>query len=90
MVHGFRLAGVEGYVLPPGKQAWERFERLVQEEDLAILLLSKAVHGAMAEQVDRRRRAHTLPVIMVMPDRGEELDEMTTMELLESYLGVKV
>lgn len=90
MVHGFRLAGVEGYVDAPGPVARERFDVLVGEKDLAVLLLSQAVHGAMVEHVEEHRRRAASPVIMVLPDRGEDEAETNAAALMERFLGLKV
>ena len=90
MVHGFRLAGVEGYVLSPGEEAARCFDKLAADPDLAVILISRSVHETVASRVEDLRMKHPLPVVLVLPDRGEELEVQSNAEILETFLGLKV
>ena len=90
LVHGLNLAGVAGFEVEPGLGADERFDRVAADGEVAVIIVSRRLYTHLRDRIGRLRAAGPLPVVVPLPDRGEDLTPESVSSLLEDFLGVKV
>ena len=66
---GMRLAGVEGVVLHEEPELREKLAELLEEEDIAVILITYRLISLIRETVNELKLNRTRPLIVEIPDR---------------------
>lgn len=66
---GMRLAGVEGVVVHEEDELRAELERVVQDEEIGIVLLTEKFGRDFPGVVNEVKLAHRLPLFVEIPDR---------------------
>ncbi len=90
LAYGFKLAGVDAVEIEPGPEAEERFLSLANNENIAIIILSRTLFQFLRKHVAKLRVSRPLPAVLSLPDRGDPVTPVNTAQLLEEFLGLKV
>ena len=88
---GMRLAGING-VRVSGKEEFTReFDKALEMEDVAILLISEDLRLKYRDRIDSKAKERGLPLIIDIPDRnniGRRKDFI--LSYVESAIGIKL
>ncbi len=67
---GMRLAGVEGETAGTQAAVEQALRRLAADETIAMVLINKTLCETCADAVKAFRRAHTVPLLVEIPDKN--------------------
>ncbi len=90
LASGFKLTGVDALNVSPGPEAEKIFSDLSSNKDIAVIVLNRQLHKYLKQAILKLRSSQALPVVLALPDRGEEAEASSTAELLAEFLGMKV
>lgn len=88
---GMRLAGIEGCVLRERKEILEKLDGLINDEDIAIVLMTTRAINPCADVVANYKLNLQRPLIVEIPDRfgsaeiGETIDSY-----ISDAIGIKL
>lgn len=88
---GMRLAGVSGVFAGNREQLLETLEKVCQDREVGIILLTENLSFLIPEELHRIRIDKKMPVITVIPDRhgAKRADDYITNYIKES-IGIKI
>lgn len=66
---GMRLSGVDGTVLHEEQELRSKLDELLQEEDIAVILITHKLISLIPETVNDIKLNRTCPLITEIPDR---------------------
>lgn len=66
---GMRMAGVEGVVLHEEPELRAKLDELLEEEDIAVILITHKLISLIPETVNTLKLSRTRPLIVEIPDR---------------------
>ena len=88
---GMRLAGVEGVVVHGRKETKQAVERVLQDKNLGILLLTEKLSSEIPELVDDIKLNRKRPLLVEIPDRhgsGRQPNFITN--YINEAIGIKL
>ncbi len=88
---GMRLAGISGVLVNSREDFTREFDRALEMEDVAILLISEDLRLKYRDLVNDRAKEKGLPLIIDIPDRnniGRRKDFIIS--YVENAIGVKL
>ncbi|MFW6189319.1 MAG: V-type ATP synthase subunit F [Planctomycetota bacterium] len=90
-VVGFRYAGVQGTVARDSDQAARELDRLVEEGEKMIVIITERTAGKIREKVDRVRFEETYPLVVEIPGpEGPSEEAPSLLSLIREAVGIKV
>ena len=90
-IMGMRLAGIEGEVLHEQEEVKKRLEELIQDPDIAVILMTTKTISLCVEQVSQYKLHLPKPLIVEISDRhgsskiGETIDQY-----ISEAIGIKL
>lgn len=88
---GMRLAGVEGEVVHGRREAKQAVEKILEDKDLGILLLTEKLSFEIPELVDDIKLNRKQPLLVEIPDRhgsGRQPNFITN--YINEAIGIKI
>lgn len=88
---GMRLAGIEGVVLHEENLVIEKLDELMNQDDIAVILMTKTAVDLCREIVYEYKLNHKQPLIIEIPDRhgqGRTSDSIT--KYVSDAIGIKL
>ena len=88
---GMRLAGVEGEVVHGRRETKQAVEKILEDKDLGILLLTEKLSFEIPELVDDIKLNRKQPLLVEIPDRhgsGRRPDFITA--YINEAIGIKI
>lgn len=90
-VRGFRLAGVDGQVVPTAGKALEALEKVLNEPDCAIVILTSPVADLIRERVEAIRLERDYPLIVEIPGPGGQTAESRSLrKFVQEAVGIRL
>ena len=88
---GMRLAGIEGIVVHERKEILKELQRIKEQKDLGILLITELLAERVQPEIDEMKTSKTLPIIVEIPDRhGSRRPEDTLSRTIRESIGLKI
>jgi len=87
-VAGFRLAGVRGVEVNSSPEALQLINKLVQEPDIGLIIISEDLSAQLGEQLNEIRAKRPIPLIYELPPPIAKPKKMDYRALLRQVLGV--
>lgn len=88
---GMRLAGVEGEVAHGRKEAKEAVEKILEDKNLGILLLTEKLSFEIPELVDEIKLNRKQPLLVEIPDRhGSGRQQNFITNYINEAIGIKL
>lgn len=88
---GMRLAGFEGEVIRDRVDILKRLTQLIEEPEVAIVLMTTGVIGKVADVVSQYKLTLSRPLIVEIPDRdGSSGIGQTINRYVSEAIGVKL
>jgi V/A-type H+-transporting ATPase subunit F len=84
LVLGFQLAGIPGDVTSPGAGAGERIARAAADPEIGVLVVSRRVAEAAADQIRQVRVREGFPIVIEVP---EPKDTLPQTDDLQRFVG---
>lgn len=66
LIEGFRLGGIEGDLVNNKKETLYSFNKIVKEEGIALVIMTKKSYKTIEERVEEFRKESSLPLIVVI------------------------
>lgn len=88
---GMRLSGVKGEVVHSENHAKKALEEIMQNKEIAILLITKEVKDLVEKEINYYKLNLKTPLIIEIPDRhgnGQIKDSIT--KYVEEAIGIKI
>ena len=88
---GMRMSGVEGVVLHEEKELREKLGALLEEEDIAVILITATLVNLIRETVNDLKLNRKQPLIIEIPDRhgkGRSAESIT--KYVRDAIGVNL
>ena len=88
---GMRLAGVEGVVVHTPEDGKAAMEKVLDDKQIGILIVTEKVAGMLREYVDELKLSLSIPLLVEIPDRhgtGRAPDSIT--KYVREAIGVKI
>ena len=88
---GMRLAGVEGEIAHGHKEAKEAVEKILEDKDLGILLITEKLSSEIPELVDDIKLNRKRPLLVEIPDRhGSGRTPNFITNYINEAIGIKI
>ena len=87
-VTSFQLAGMEGIIIDSPMDAITHLKRLLNEEDVGLILISDDVSKTMRKELAELRVKKPVPLIFELPAPGSRKESVDYRQLLKQILGV--
>ena len=88
---GMRLAGVEGENAHGHKEAKEAVEKILEDKDLGILLITEKLSSEIPELVDDIKLNRKRPLLVEIPDRhGSGRTPNFITNYINEAIGIKI
>lgn len=88
---GMRLAGVEGEIAHGRKEAKAAVEKILEDKNLGILLITEKLRFEIPELVDEIKLNRKLPLLVEIPDRhGSGRRENFITNYINEAIGIKL
>ena len=87
-VTSFQLAGMEGIIIDSPMDAITHLKRLLNEEDVGLILISDDVSKTMRKELAELRVKKPVPLIFELPSPGSRKESVDYRQLLKQILGV--
>ena len=90
-VLGFGIVGVLGHVATTPEEVKEAFDRVIQDEEIAIIIMTESVADMIRSIVDRYLFTESFPLIVEVPDRkGPRPGRPGIKDLVNTAIGIKL
>lgn len=90
-VRGFRLAGIEGYVVTNPSQAASALADAVRRRNVGVVIITDAVAAEIRPEVDRVRLECERPLLVEVPGpQGPIAGRKTLRELVQEAVGIRI
>lgn len=66
---GMRLCGIDGKVVSGAEELSRELSRVVEDTDIAVLLITEKLCAMAPEQVEKIKDTRTTPLLVEIPDR---------------------
>ena len=88
---GMRLAGVEGEIAHGHEEAKEAVEKILEDKDLGILLITEKLSFEIPELVDDIKLNRKRPLLVEIPDRhGSGRTPNFITNYINEAIGIKI
>lgn len=88
---GMRLAGVEGEVVHGQREVKQAVEKVLEDKDLRILLITEKLSSEIPELVDEIKLRRKRPLLVEIPDRhGSGRQENFITNYINDAIGIKL
>ncbi len=88
---GLRMAGIEGVVLHEPDEVRQELLRVVEDKEIAVVLMTAPLAEACRDFVDDWKLHHAAPLIVTVPDRhGNGSTKDTILRYVREAIGIKV
>ena len=88
---GMRLAGVEGAVVHEREELKAELNRVLQNKEIAIIILTEKFGREYPELIDEVRLSRSLPLLIEIPDRhGTQREENFITSYVNEAIGLKL
>ncbi len=88
---GMRLAGVEGEIAHGRKEAKAAVEKILEEQNLGILLITEKLSIEIPELIDEIKLNRKQPLLVEIPDRhGSGRQENFITNYINEAIGIKL
>ena len=88
---GMRLAGIEGAVVHGKEELKAELERVLQDKDIAIIVLTEKFGQEYPELIKEARENHSLPLLVEIPDRhGTQREANFITSYVNEAIGLKI
>ena len=90
-VRGFRLAGIEGYVVSNAQEAETALAAVVRRRNAGVVIITDAVAAEIREQVDAVRLDCERPLLVEIPGpQGPISGRKTLRQLVQEAVGIRI
>jgi len=90
-VLGFGMVGVQGRVARDAEQALRAFQGLLEDREVAIVIITERVAEMIRSTVDKYLFTVSFPLIVEIPDRhGPRPGRPTIKEMVNIAIGVRL
>ena len=86
---GLRLAGIEGDVTDNRDEAASLLEKAAQNSDIGIILMNQNLASLCSDVIASFRRAHSLPLIVEIPDRNSDGTSNSIADYVREAIGIE-
>lgn len=87
---GMRLAGIEGCMVKDETAAAEALENALKDENIAIVLINRTLYEACEQTIKDFRKAHSVPIIVEIPDRGSKDAGNSLAKYIRDTVGINI
>lgn len=88
---GLRMAGIEGVVLHEPDEVQRELLRVMEQPDVAVILMTAQLMRGCQELVDELKLNRTYPLIVEIPDRhGNGRARDSILRYVREAVGIKV
>ncbi len=89
---GFRLAGVRRVFSAQGVEAEKKFEELLKDESIGIIIINEKIVASFDWRLKRRIERIAKPVVITIPDKNGPLEDKgdSLREMIKKALGFEV
>lgn len=87
---GFRLAGVETRGVSARSEALEALNVALATENTGIILVTEKARVFIKEEIDELTYRNQMPLVLVIPSRGQTGKRRSVGEFLKEAIGVTV
>ena len=90
-ITGFGLAGIAGETASSGREALEKFTRLIQIQGLKILIVTRPVGEWIRDEMTRHRMRMRFPLIVEIPDaKGDLAYRESLTDIIRQAIGISI
>lgn len=89
-VLGFGLWGAGGKAVDNAEEARKELEEALQNEEIALLLITRDWADAMRERIDRLKMESLHPMVMEIPGKAAAPPGRTLAQLVRRAIGIKI
>ncbi len=86
---GLRLAGIEGDVTDNRDKTADLLEKAAQNSDIGIILMNQNLASLCSDVIASFRRAHSLPLIVEIPDRNSDGTSNSIADYVRDAIGIE-
>ena len=87
---GLRLAGIEGTVVSGRTEFTAELERVISDEDVAVLLVTEECASYDATRIQELKLSLHRPLVAVIPGSREKIAGHSIMQLIREAIGIKI
>lgn len=87
---GLRLAGIEGIITSDREAVVHKLKEISNETDIGIILINQTLSRLCSAEIADFRKAHSVPIIVEIPDRNSDGTENSIAEYVRSSIGIKI
>jgi V/A-type H+-transporting ATPase subunit F len=87
-VTSFQLAGMRGIIIDSPMDAITHIKRLVNENDVGLILVSDDISKSMRKELAELRTKKPIPLIFELPSVGSKKERVDYRALLKQILGI--
>lgn len=88
-VLGFRLVGADGKAVEHAEEARRELEKALQNEEIALLCITREWADAMRDSIDRLKMERLQPIVMEIPGKAPALPEKTLEQVVRRAIGIE-
>jgi V/A-type H+/Na+-transporting ATPase subunit F len=90
-VRGFRLAGIEGYVVSNAQEAETALATVVRRRNAGVVIITDAIAAEIRPQVDAVRLDCERPLLVEIPGpQGPVAGRKTLRQLVQEAVGIRI
>jgi V/A-type H+/Na+-transporting ATPase subunit F len=90
-VRGFRLAGIEGYVVSNAQEADTALATVVRRRNAGVVIITDAIAAEIRPQVDAVRLDCERPLLVEIPGpQGPVAGRKTLRQLVQEAVGIRI
>lgn len=90
-VLGFGIVGVLGYVATTPEEVKEAFDTVIQDKQIAIIIMTETVADMIRSIVDKYLFTESFPLIVEVPDRkGPKPGRPGIKDMVNAAIGIKL
>ncbi|MBQ7596781.1 MAG: V-type ATP synthase subunit F [Clostridia bacterium] len=87
---GMRLAGIEGVIVKDEVGASDSLNKVVKDENVSVVLMNRSLFSVCENTVKAFRKAHSVPVIIEIPDRQSAGTGSSLADYIRNTVGISI
>ena len=87
---GMRLAGIEGTITGDKSVVVGKLKEISADADIGIILINQTLSRLCAAEISEFRKAHSVPLIIEIPDRNSDGTENSIADYVRESIGIKI
>lgn len=88
---GMRLAGIEGIVLKTKKDTEDFLDKIIEEKDIAIILITEKLVKLCLAKVQEIKTTKKFPLLVTIPNKeGNSNINETIKKYINESIGIKI